>query len=325
MKVCVLSDPEWGDPFDPSYYLQDYEWEMHDLHRPHVIEELKALAQREYDVFLNMCDGAADEDRPGMDVVLALEALNLAFTGAASHYYEPTREQMKYICRAHGILAPQGISLKDPKNLKTKMKRMRYPLIVKHPNSYGSVGLIKESRVDSFEELRVQVERMLELFGGALVEEFIEGGEFSVLVSENPDDPQTPVTYVPVEIVFPPGESFKHTDMKWYRYEELQCNPVTDKELSTRLRDMSANLFVGLDGTGYGRCDIRMNAEGELYMLEINPQGAIFYPPDAPGMADYILRYDPRGHVGFVDLLFRSAIARHKRRMMVPALFSAGL
>jgi D-alanine-D-alanine ligase len=324
MKVCVLSDPEWGDPFDPSYYLQGYKWEMHDLHRPRVLEELKSLAERGYDVFLNMCDGAADENRPGMDVVQALEALNLPFTGAASHYYEPTREQMKSVCHENGTLAPQGIALKNANNLESKTKRLRFPLIVKHPNSYGSVGLIKESRVMCFDELQVQVTRMLELFGGALVEEFIEGSEFSVLVSENPDDTENPVTYMPVEVIFPAGESFKHTDMKWYRYEELQCNPVTDPELSTRLRNMSASLFVGLNGTGYGRCDIRMNAEGELYMLEINPQGAIFYPPEAPGMADYILRYDPRGHTGFVELLFRSALARHRRKNRLPALVSAG-
>jgi D-alanine-D-alanine ligase len=241
--------------------------------------------------------------------------LNLPFTGAASHFYEPTREQMKSVCRADGTLAPKGIALKDANNLESKVKRMRYPMIVKHPNSYGSVGLIKESRVSFFEELEVQVKRMLELFGGVLVEEFIEGSEFSVLVSENPDDPEKPVTYVPVEVVFPPGESFKHTDMKWLRYEELQCNPVTDPELSARLREMSAKLFVGLNGTGYGRCDIRMNAQGELYMLEINPQGAVFYPPETPGMADYILRYDPRGHAGFVDLLFRSALARHRQQV----------
>lgn len=314
MKVCVLSDPEWGDPFDPSYYLQGYEWELHDLHRPYVMEELTALAQRGFDVFLNMCDGAADENRPGLDVVLALEALNLPYTGAASHYYEPTREQMKNVCQIYGILAPRGIALTDTKNLKAKIKQMRYPLIVKHPNSYGSVGLIKESCVTRFDDLQLQARRMLDLFGGALVEEFIEGREYSVLISENPDDPENPVTYVPVEVVFPQGETFKHTDMKWYRYEELQCNPVIDLELSVRLRDMSAKLFVGLNGTGYGRCDIRMDATGALYMLEINPQGAIFYPPEAPGMADFILRFDPRGHAGFVNLLFRSALARHKRK-----------
>jgi D-alanine-D-alanine ligase len=317
MKICVLSDPEWGDPFDPSYYLQGYEWELHNLHRPHVKEELTTLAQRGFDIYLNMCDGAADENRPGLDVVLALEELNLPFTGAASHYYEPTREQMKNVCQIYGVRSPRGTTVTELNNLRTKIKHMRFPMIVKHPNSYGSVGLIKESRVMCFNDLKAQIQRMLDLFGGVLVEEFVEGREFSVLVSENPDDPGSPITYVPVEVVFPPGESFKHTDMKWYRYEELQCNPVTDQELSTRLRDMSAKLFVGLNGTGYGRCDIRMDEQGELYMLEINPQGAVFYPPETPGMADYILRFDSRGHVDFVDLLFRSALARHKQRIEV--------
>ena len=112
--------------------------------------------------------------------------------------------------------------------------------------------------------------------------------------------------------------------MKWYRYEELECVPVYNGDCLTRLRGMAAKLFIGLNGTGYGRCDIRMDAQGELYMLEINPQGAIFYPPETPGMADYILRYDPRGHAGFVDLLFRSALARHRQKNAVPALSNAG-
>ena len=157
MRVCVLGDPEWGDPFDPSYYLEGHNWELRDLHCPNVYEELKALAQQGFDIFLNMCDGAADENRPGMDVVLALEALNVPFTGAASHYYEPTREQMKSVCRMYGILAPQGVALKDKENLKAKTRRLHYPLIVKHPNSYGSIGLIKESRVTCLQELQVQL------------------------------------------------------------------------------------------------------------------------------------------------------------------------
>jgi D-alanine-D-alanine ligase len=317
MKVCVLSDPEWGDPFDPSYYLQSYEWELNDLHRPNVKEELAVLASRGFDVFLNMCDGAADEDRPGLDVVLALEELNVPFTGAASHYYEPTREQMKNVCQHNGIRAPRGLTFGSTEAYRMGMDGLHYPMIVKHPNSYGSVGLVKDSRVTCVEQLETQLDRMIHEFGGALVEEFIEGREFSTLVSEDPDDQANPVTYVPVEILFPSGESFKHTDMKWYRFNEMSVVPVTDEPLANRLRDMSAKLFLGLDGTGYGRCDIRMDAQGELFMLEINPQGAVFYPPDQPGMADYILRYDPHGHAGFVDLLFRSALARHRWRNAV--------
>ena len=302
MKICVLSDPQWDDPFDPSYYLKDHKWEMHDLHTPHVKDEITNLSKQGFDIFLNMCDGAGDEDRPGMDVVLALEELNLPFTGAASHFYEPTREQMKEVCQKFGIRAPRGLTFESSEAFKFGMDGLHYPMIVKHPNSYGSIGLTKDSRVSCEEQLSVQIERMVHEFGGALVEEFIEGREFSVLVSENPDNLATPITYVPVEVLFPDGETFKHTDIKWYRFEEMTIVPVRDGPLSSRLQDMSAKLFHGLEGTGYGRCDIRMDEQGELYMLEINPQGAVFYPPETPGMADYILRFDPRGHAGFVDL-----------------------
>lgn len=313
MKICVLSDPEWDDPFDPSYYLKGYEWELHNLHRPHVAKELAALATRGFDMYLNMCDGAADEDRPGLDVVLALEAMNVPFTGAASHFYEPTREAMKQVCQSYEIHAPVGLTLRDLDTFMAHKEELHFPLIVKHPNSYGSIGMIKKSRVTDIEAALVQISRMIETFGGALIEEFIEGREFSVLVSENPDEPNLPVTYTPVEILFPEGESFKHTEMKWYRYDELTCIPVGETHLSKQLQQISSMLFLGLGGTGYGRCDIRMDSRGKLYMLEINPQGAVFYPPETPGMADYILTYDARGHQGFIDLLFRTAWKRPKK------------
>ena len=60
MKICVLSDPQWDDPFDPSYYLKDHKWEMHDLHTPHVKDEITNLSKQGFDIFLNMCDGAGD-------------------------------------------------------------------------------------------------------------------------------------------------------------------------------------------------------------------------------------------------------------------------
>ena len=89
--------------------------------------------------------------------MLALEELRLPFTGAASHYYEPTREQMKKVCQLFDIGAPRGVTVTYVNNLKTKIKRMQFPMIVKHPNSYGSVGLIKESRVMCFTELEAQI------------------------------------------------------------------------------------------------------------------------------------------------------------------------
>jgi biotin carboxylase len=50
---------------------------------------------------------------------------------------------------------------------------LRYPIMVKHPKSYGSTGMTKDSRADTLEQVRTQVERICSKFGAARMEEFI--------------------------------------------------------------------------------------------------------------------------------------------------------
>ena len=65
---------------------------------------------------------------------------------------------------------------------------------------------------------------------------------------------------------------------------------------------------------GYGRCDIRVNDKGELFILEINPNGGIMFKPEEYGPADYMVLYDPGGYKVFFDRMFESALARQKMR-----------
>jgi len=58
---------------------------------------------------------------------------------------------------------------------------------------------------------------------------------------------------------------------------------------------------------------VRVNPAGEIFILEINPNCGIFYPLDEPGSADLVLLNDPGGHSGFIELIFRAAIARQRR------------
>jgi D-alanine-D-alanine ligase len=319
MRVCVLTDEDPGD-FDPSPFLDGYEWEMFTMQAP-VFENLQSIvSQGKFDVYLNICEGYEDDGEDdeiayeGIEVISALERLNLPYTGADSRFFDPTREEMQAVADANGIGFAKGYRVKSVEEAESLVKNLRYPIMVKHPQSYGSTGMFRESRVDSSEQLRSQVERVCVEFGAARMEEFIVGKEFNVFVVENPDDFGDPFVYPPTELIFPQGEEFWHTDIKWDFNVPFEFRKVTDPELISRLQDMGRRMFLAMQGIGYGRCDIRMTAQGELFILEINPNGAIMLKPEEYGPADYMILYDKDGYRGFFDRIFRSALIRQKMR-----------
>ena len=319
MRVCLLTDEE-PEVFDPAPYLKDYEWEMFTVKAP-VMEYIKAIADQErFDVYLNICEGYEDEGEEdqfayeGIEVVRALERLNLPYTGANESFFDPSREEMQAVADANGIGFAKGYQVKSAEEAERLVKNLRYPIMVKHPQSYGSTGMFKDSRVDTFEQLRPQVERVCAEFGAARMEEFIVGKEFNVFVVDNPDDFADPFVYPPTELIFPPGEEFWHTDIKWDYNIPFDFKRVTDPELIARLQDMGRRMFLAMQAVGTGRCDIRMNGKGELFMLEINPNSAIMLKPEEYGPADYMILYDRDGYRGFFDRLFRAALIRQKMR-----------
>ncbi len=313
MRVCVLYDEEVNG-FTPAPFLKKFEWEMITLRRP-VFEKIRAIAeQKRFDVYLNLCDGSVAEDYPGLDVVQALEELNLPFTGADSNCYDPSREEMQAAADRIGIGFAQGYHVTPADDVDRLTKDLRYPLMVKHPRSYGSLGMTRDSRADTPEQMHEQVQRMCSEFGSARVEEFIVGREFNVFVVDNPDDLGNPFVYPPTELIFPPGEEFWHTDVKWDYSLPFEFREVKDPTLAARLQGMGRGLYLALGCAGYGRLDIRMNAAGELYILEINPNGGILYLPEEYGPADYMILYDKDGYDGFFDRIFRSAFLRQKMR-----------
>jgi D-alanine-D-alanine ligase len=323
MRICVLDDvydcPAWEAPpddwrVDPTPFLKDHDFDVVGLTKDVAVGKLTELSRNGFDLFFNLLAGAWDEESPGIEVVQTLERLNVPFTGATSEFYEPSREAMKQVCAAWDIGYPPFVLARTGEDIERALDTLRFPLIVKHPSSYSSIDLTRNSRVQTPFGLRLQARRIMAKYGAALIEEFIEGREFTVLVAEDPDDLARPVTYCPIEFTFPPGESFKHSDMKWKDFHDMREYPVKDLALEEQLRKVSADFFLGIRGASFGRCDLRMRGDGALFMLEINPNCGVYYAPSEPGSADLALLHDPSGHQGFTDLLIRSALARHDRR-----------
>jgi D-alanine-D-alanine ligase len=323
MRICVLADEAFGY-YSPEHVLKNYEWKMYNVKRP-AFDFIRGIAMREsYDVYLNLCEGADDEpDRPGMDVVQALEALNLPFTGADSGFYAPTRVGMQALAEKKGIGFARGLQVFAGENVETKAKNagFKFPMIVKHHDSYASAGMTKDNRVENNKQLRVQFEKMAGQYGSARIEEFIEGREFTCLVADNPEELNDPYVYQPVEIIFQEGETFKHWAMKFdaEASADMDLQFVTELGLARRIKSMTRKMYLAMGGTGYGRADIRMNKDGELFMLEMNPSPSVLNMPDDYTSGDYMMMEDPGGTDGFLDRIFRSAILRlEARRVPVP-------
>jgi D-alanine-D-alanine ligase-like ATP-grasp enzyme len=322
MKLAVLHPSYEGScspfkdlesDFDPARYLPEHNWTNFRITKAAAVRQVSEIARMGFDAVVNLCDGAWDEDRAGCEVVQALEQLNVAFTGAGSAFYDPSRVAMKMACHSAGVDFPAYVVARTPDDVPRTLELLRFPMIVKHPHGYSSVGMTAESRVTGEDQLREQIARTIAAYGGALVEEFIEGREFTVLVAEPRDEREEAWVLQPVEFLFPEGESFKHFDLKWKDYEQMQTRMVAEEPLATRLREASALTFKALGGSGYGRCDLRVDAAGGVYVLEINPYCAVFYPDGQFGSADFILANDPAGHRGFLEHLLACAIRRRDR------------
>ncbi len=166
---------------------------------------VRQLRDLEADVFVNLCDGAWDEDTPGIEVVRELELRGRAFTGAGSAFYDPTRRVMKQICHYAGVATPAHVFVHAAADVAEALERLRLPCFVKPHHGYNSVGIDERSRVETPEALAAAAERMIREFGGALVEEYVAGRELSVLVASNAADPGAPFVHRPVECLLRPS------------------------------------------------------------------------------------------------------------------------
>jgi D-alanine-D-alanine ligase len=315
MYICVLTSfPDENDvPYDPSAYMNGYRWKQHFVGPKDVEKQIRDLMAEGVDVFINLCDGTPDDALSGIALVHALEKYNAAFTGADSKFFDPTRDEMKNAARRVSVPTPSWVFVNRVEDAEKVVKRLKFPMLVKPPHGYASVGIRRNSRVANIEQLREQMQVEIDEFGRALIEEFIEGREFTCLIAENPDDPKNPLTFTPVEFIFPTGESFKHYDMKWVDYEKMSVAVVSDPKIQKTLRQQTMRVFKELGGNGYARCDYRMDASGTVHMLEINPNCGIFYAPHEPGSADFSLLNDPTDHKKFMKLIIRSGQNRQAR------------
>ena len=322
MKVCILQ-PDYSTTgvdyknYDPSRNLSSL---LPDAEVDHVLlnnlttyRQLKELKKKNYDIFVNLCEGYLEWEVPSIDVIHSLDLLDLPYTGPSAKLYDPTKELMKYVAYCEGVKTPGYFIIEQTEDIDKVREHLSYPMFIKPAKAGDSLGIDEKSILKSKKDLLKKVVEIYNEYGPLLVEEYIDGREFTVLVAANPDGKSCTV-FKPVEYVFPEGKKFKTYSLKTSELHP-DCNfPCTDPVLEKELRAASERIFKGFNGVGYGRLDFRVNSKNEIYFLEINFTCSVFYTDGYEGSADFILKYDNAGQSGFLKHIIAEGIARHERK-----------
>lgn len=242
-----------------------------------VIEEWKPH------IAFNLLEDFAGNSAFDYYVVSYFKMMRLPHTGCNPRGLLLARDKAltKMILTYHRISVPDF----DVFPLRRKISRQRkftYPLIVKSLTEEGSVGIAKASYVENEAQLHERVALIHEkLNGDTIAEQYIEGRELYVTVLGN-----TKLEVLPIrELVFgnaEPGTPRMATyKVKWddkYRERwgiEYQFARNLPNGMEERISHLCKRVYHLLDMDGYGRIDLRMTADGELYVLEANPNPGI--------------------------------------------------
>jgi D-alanine-D-alanine ligase len=216
-------------------------------------------------------------------VVSFLEMMHMAYTGCNPRGLLLARDKAlsKKILTYHRINVPDFMVFPLRKKI-GRLRRLKFPMIVKSLMEEGSVGIAQASYVENEKDLRERVAIVHEKTqGDAIAEQYIAGRELYVTLLGN-----TKLDVLPIrELVFGKPEAgaprLATYKVKWdekYREShgiEYQFVRSLPNGLLERVGHLCKRVYRSLDMNGYGRIDLRLTEAGDMYVLEANPNPGI--------------------------------------------------
>ncbi len=241
-----------------------------DQHRPHAV--------------FNLCETICGNSRLEPAVPFLLRWLNIPFTGNGPQTISILLEKAttKRILRDIGLPTPSFLELNNAKDL---TNWDIWPAILKPAAEDASLGIDAGSVVRERSEACARFELLADRFGTpVLIEQFVEGRELNVAVLETADGLRMGINEIDFSEM-PAGVPHIVTyNAKWVEESaEFQKSPVKapaalPSQIDARVREIVAQTFKALQLAGYARVDLRLDAHGRPWILEVNPN-----PDISPG------------------------------------------
>jgi len=308
--------PERRQPIDREQVLEALRkngWQpfFHELRDD---ASLLDLARTDADLVFNMVEAFAGDDAKEAHVAAFLELLDLRYTGAGPQalFLAQDKSLAKKVFDFHGIRTPRfAVSYRGKLD---HADDLEFPLIVKPASEDGSVGIDAGAVVKGLRELMERVALIQEKFDcPALIEEYIDGREIYVGVLGNDKPAALPVVELDLSRLPEGMPKIAGQEVKWdkgsesYQVTRSAAAKDLDPETARRLQETALQVYSALGLRDYGRVDMRLAADGRIYVIEANPNPWLAAEAElaiAAGLAG-------RGYVELIGQIVELALARY--------------
>ncbi|MBI3615814.1 MAG: ATP-grasp domain-containing protein [Candidatus Omnitrophica bacterium] len=231
---------------------------------------LKVLDHLAVDLVFNIAEGWTGRNREAQ-VPILLELRGIPYVGSDALTLSFTLDKLmtKKVLLAEGIPTPRYFEISHPEA--PLPPDLTFPLIVKPRYEGSSKGISEHSVVHSPSELKAQAARVIQTYHQpVLVEEFIQGTEFTVAVIGNDPPEVFPAVQIQIDGRVDLGDLF-YTFSRIASGAGYVCPARIEPKLEKRLRELALRTYQAVDCLDFGRVDIRVDRGGNPYVLEINP------------------------------------------------------
>jgi len=298
MKIAVIFDsphPEWEDEAfkrEVEEKVEEAEYDVaralmaggHDVLMIGIGDDvsplLMKLAAFQPKLVFNGCEGFRKNARHEYAIAALLDMYGYRYTGSSPTALLVARNKSltKKVLAFHGIRVPAFAEFHEGDEF-VRPSELRFPLIVKPLLEDASIGIAQASVVEDDASLKQRIEFIHSKYHqAAIVEELVEGREVYVGLIGNDDLEVLPLT----EMTFgEPETGSEHRiatyKAKWdedYRKKKKIKNVFAkgvSEQLTTRIGEICTTAFHALWLQDYGRVDVRLAHDDEVYVLEVNP------------------------------------------------------
>jgi len=241
-------------------------------------KSLLGLARVDCDVVFNLCESFADDDTADFKIAAFLDLLGKNYTGTGPHGLMLAQDKAvaKKIFAFHGIHTPTFA--KCFRGRLDFSHDLQFPVIVKPAREDGSIGIEFSAVVSSIRELMERMDWLHANFDSpVLIEEYIEGREIYVGVIGNDKPEALPVVELDLSKLPEGTPRIAAAEVKWGKgtkaYRDTKSAVATDLPEDTvlALQQTAIAAYQALELRDYGRVDMRLQPDGRVQVIEVNP------------------------------------------------------